>query len=339
MTHELKAIIEAAISWQQQGHSLVLATVVKLEGSSYRRPGVRMLWNDKGASVGAVSGGCVEKEVFRQAASVFETGIPKMMTYDGRYRLGCEGILYLLLEPIFVSQEYHSRFQAQIKARKPFHGVTYFQSSIENKGAPMGTILQIGEEMIPLHPAFRYQEADASIRFTQKFAPLFQLYIFGAEHDASQLSSMASQLGWEVHIIAAPDEQKNLEFFEGATSITTPLYAALDTSVFDSQTAVVLMTHSFQKDLQYVMALEEARPAYLGLLGPIHRRERLLSELIEMKPEIESDFIDRIHGPAGLNIGAESASEIAVSILSEILSVLREQHPMPLQDKMGAIHE
>ncbi len=77
----------------------VLASVVALEGSSYRRPGVRMLLLEDGHMTGAVSGGCVEKEIFRQSESVFRTGIPKMMTYDGRYRLGCEGILYILLEP------------------------------------------------------------------------------------------------------------------------------------------------------------------------------------------------------------------------------------------------
>ena len=99
MTHELKQIITAFEAAKFKGIQTVLATVVALEGSSYRRPGVRMLLLEDGGSVGAVSGGCVEKEVFRQADSVFKTSVPKVMTYDGRYRLGCEGILHILLEP------------------------------------------------------------------------------------------------------------------------------------------------------------------------------------------------------------------------------------------------
>ena len=87
MTHEFRDLIETAFYWQQQGIASVLATVVALEGSSYRRPGVRMLINDRGEMRGSVSGGCVEKEVLHQAKSVFTDAIPKMMTYDGRLRL------------------------------------------------------------------------------------------------------------------------------------------------------------------------------------------------------------------------------------------------------------
>lgn len=99
MTHELKKIFQVFTSSSAASDTFVLATVVALEGSSYRRPGVRMLISKNGRTLGAVSGGCVEKEIIRQSVSVFEDGIPKMMTYDGRYRLGCEGILYILIEP------------------------------------------------------------------------------------------------------------------------------------------------------------------------------------------------------------------------------------------------
>jgi len=99
MAHELKKIIKAYELARIHNTSCVLATVVALEGSSYRRPGVRMLLQQDGKMVGALSGGCVEKEVFKQATSVFKTLIPKVITYDGRYRLGCEGVLYILLEP------------------------------------------------------------------------------------------------------------------------------------------------------------------------------------------------------------------------------------------------
>ena len=93
MTQELKQLFQLAESWQKVDKKIVLVTVVALEGSSYRRPGVRMLINEDGEVNGAVSGGCVEKEIHHQAKGVFQTGKAKMMTYDGRLRLGCEGIL------------------------------------------------------------------------------------------------------------------------------------------------------------------------------------------------------------------------------------------------------
>ena len=112
MLFELKEIIAKAIVYQQQGIPAVLATVVALDGSSYRKPGVRMLISQHGETIGAVSGGCVEKEVVRQSKEVFESNTPRIMTYDGRYRLGCEGVLYILIEPIRLSTEFLDHWAA-----------------------------------------------------------------------------------------------------------------------------------------------------------------------------------------------------------------------------------
>ena len=105
MTIELKNIIDYVIQNSNQ-NKFVLATVVHLEGSSYRRPGVRMLINNNGESFGNVSGGCVEKEVIRQSQSVFKSEIPKIIKYDGRFRLGCEGIITILIEPFSLSKKF-----------------------------------------------------------------------------------------------------------------------------------------------------------------------------------------------------------------------------------------
>ena len=92
MTHELKKLVQAFTDAKERGLKSVLVTVVALDGSSYRKPGVRMLVLENGKMIGAVSGGCVEKEILIQSQSVFESTISKVMTYDGRYRLGCEGV-------------------------------------------------------------------------------------------------------------------------------------------------------------------------------------------------------------------------------------------------------
>jgi xanthine/CO dehydrogenase XdhC/CoxF family maturation factor len=189
-----------------------------------------------------------------------------------------------------------------------------------------------------LNPAFTIDQITHQECFAQTLKPLFQLFIFGAEHDAVQLCQSAKLLGWKVTVVASPDESKSCEYFPGANSLISPTFDTIDTSEIDEQTAVILMTHSFNKDVQYLMALKDTQPAYLGLLGSNNRRERVLSMLLDYMPNISTDFLEQIHGPAGISIGAESASEIAVSILAEILSVIRHQKPIALSEKIGAIH-
>ncbi|MGB0293426.1 MAG: XdhC family protein, partial [Flavobacteriaceae bacterium] len=119
MTHELESILKAYQINKNDGVQSVLATVVDLDGSSYRKPGVRMLIDAHQKTVGAVSGGCVEKDIVFQAQKVFESGEALIMTYDGRYRLGCEGVLYILIEPLELAEEQLSLILTQIKKRKP----------------------------------------------------------------------------------------------------------------------------------------------------------------------------------------------------------------------------
>ena len=126
MTHEFKKIITEYNLASKAGVRCVLATVVALDGSSYRRPGVRMLLLANGKMVGAVSGGCVEKDILRQAQEVFSTGTPKMMLYDGRYRLGCEGLLYILIEPVENSKAILEALNAQDENRSSFTIVSKF---------------------------------------------------------------------------------------------------------------------------------------------------------------------------------------------------------------------
>ena len=337
MTHEIKLLFQTLKTWQQQGKKAVFVTVVDLEGSSYRRPGVRMVFNEDGDSTGAVSGGCVETEIERQAQSVFKSGKAKLMTYDGRLRIGCEGILHILIEPVFLSEELLKNFETALKHRQNFSIDAYYYPEVgEYKNA--GTVVILNGRTYSLNPFFESGQTDDQECFSQKFDPLFQLYIFGAEHDAVQLCQAAKLLGWEVTIVASADESKSCDYFPGADALISPFFENIDTSAVDEQTAVVIMTHSYNKDVQYLMALKEIRPAYLGIVGSINRRERLLSTLLDYFPDISPEFLEQIHSPAGINIGAETASEIAVSILAEILALIRNKKPEALRNKVGSIH-
>ena len=182
-------------------------------------------------------------------------------------------------------------------------------------------------------------EIDDQECFSQSFDPFFN-YIF-SERNTMLFNCVRQQnyLGWEVTIVASAEESKSCDYFPGAASLITPSFKEIDTSVLDDQTAIVLMTHSFNKDVQYLLSLKESKPAYIGLVGSIKRRERVFAMLLDYCPDIAPEFLEQIYGPAGINIGAESASEIAVSILSEILSVIRNKKPEALRNKVGSIHE
>lgn len=335
MTHELKKIIQAFQVARQGGNTAVLASVVALEGSSYRRPGVRMLLISDGKMIGAVSGGCVEKEIVRQAQEVFDTGMPKMMTYDGRYRLGCEGILYILIEPFEPETQFINSFWKTIKDRRPLLSRTFYTKENKN-GAEMGTLFKWEQGFRSVRPGF--SAVENTEMFEQRMEPCQRLMIIGSEHDAVQLCSFAAMTGWEVTVVASPSEEKAITDFPGANEFQAITADDLDTSAIDGQTSVVLMTHSYVKDLSFLLQLKDTSPLYMGLLGPAARREKLLNEFLERQPDADLSFLDGIHGPAGLHLGAETPQEIAVSIISEILSVERNTQPLSLKNKSGAIH-
>ncbi len=335
MTHELKKIVSAYLKAKASGMQSVLATVVALDGSSYRRPGVRMLILENDEMIGAVSGGCVEKEVLRQADSVFKTSTAKVMTYDGRFRLGCEGILYVLLETFEPSDAMLAAFQESIRARTPIRMESYYEKEAQ-EGAGFGTKIELQGESFHINDTAELDHQ--ATRFVQELPACYRLMIVGSEHDAVQLCSFASGMGWEVTVIAHPTEEKQITDFPGATDLQGVIAEQLDVSAIDEQTAIVLMTHSYVKDLQFLIALQKSTPIYLGLLGPNQRREKLLNEFLEYCPEVADAFFDRVHGPAGLNIGGETPQEIAIAILAEILAVIRGKEPMSLRDKNGGIH-
>ena len=335
MTHELYQLLKAYLSYYEQGQKVVLVTLVSLNGSSYRKPGVRMMITQSGQMIGAVSGGCVEKEIKLQAQEVFQTHQPKMMTYDGRYRLGCEGILHLLIEPMTLSPTDTQAIIEHLENRGSLSISTHYQPDIGLQ-PESGSLIQVGDDVYPMYPQI---QPEGKAVFVQNLPALFELFIFGAEHDSVALSELAAKLGWRVTIVAPADEQKSIEHFTGAINLLTPLYDQVADLPITNDTAVVLMTHSISKDVQYLCALNSKRPTYLGLLGPAQRREQLITQLLEFRPETHEAFIDLLRGPAGINIGALSAHEIAVSIIGEILAVTRSSELIALKDKTGAIHD
>lgn len=321
MTHEFKEIIEAYIKVASQGKKAVLATLVALNGSSYRKEGVRMLVLENQQYIGAVSGGCVEKEIISQAQSVFKTGISKMISYDGRYRLGCEGTLYLLLEELSISDDTVDKILNYLNNRLSFQLISYYPNEVGLGGC---SFVKFGQEEYSLSK--NSSDLGNKKKYTQCVKPSFQLYIVGVEHDAGSLSKQAAFLGWDIHIVNASNSIKTKKDFLEAKSVINVQSNNIGSFNIDDQTAVVLMNHSYAKDLMFLRALKNMKsPMYIGVLGAKKRSEQLLNTLLEEDLDVSDHFLGLIHGPTGLNIGAITPQEIAVSIVSQIISISRDK--------------
>ena len=338
MIHELKEIINQAAINQQKGLKNVLASVVDLDGSSYRKPGVRMLISEDLNSVGAVSGGCVEKEIIQRAKSVFSDGKSKIITYDGRYRLGCEGILYILIEPFFVTNNFLNAFSEATLNRESIKIESFFTKEDEAFGN-FGSVLTFKDKLqFTFSETLNIQNKSDDEVFIQILKPAFKLIIIGGEHDAVKLCKVASTLGWKIDVITSAKDSKKITDFPGANSVIGESSETIQFKDIDTNSAIVIMNHSYVQDLKYVIKLSEHQPKYIGILGAPNRRERLFNELFEFMPDISEDFLETIYTPAGLHIGAQTPEEIAVSIVAEILSVIRKKEPFSLRNLKGKIH-
>lgn len=338
MIHELKEIINQTVINQKRGLKNVLATVVHLNGSSYRKPGVRMLISEDLNSVGAVSGGCVEKEIIHRTKSVFVDNKPKIITYDGRYKLGCEGVLYILIEPFFISDEFVHTFSEANANRESLKIKSHFTKDDEAFG-DFGSVVTFEnkEQFVFSKNLILLEKNDVAI-FTQILAPSFKLIIIGGEHDAVKLCKIASNLGWEIDVITSAKDSKQLSDFPGAHSVIGDAPETIQFSDIEQNTAIVIMNHSYVQDLKYLVKLSKYQPKYIGILGAPSKRERLFNELFEFVPGISEDFLETIYSPAGLHIGAQTPEEIALSIIAEILSVIRKKEPFSLREINGKIH-
>ena len=332
--HELLKLKESYILAKSSGLKSVMATVVAIEGSSYRRPGVRMLIFENNTMVGAVSGGCVENEILKQSQSVFLDSKAKIMVYDGRYRLGCEGILYILLEPFSPDGAVVDALEEIVQNRQSLKIETFYTKTEGNERG-IGSEFHFKEKIF----TFSNVQLNKSLsNYSQVLKPRFHLIIIGSEHDSVQLCQFASLTGWEVTVVASVKDPKTVASFPGAARVVHLLPEEIGSLSIDDDTAVILMTHSYTSDLKYLIQLKNAQPAYLGLLGPVKRRNQILNDFFEYTDPYNEGLLDVAYGPSGISIGAETPQEIAISIIAEILSVIRKQEPISLKFKINAIH-
>jgi xanthine/CO dehydrogenase XdhC/CoxF family maturation factor len=351
---EIADILKAYQKALKANKKTALATVVKVEGSSYRRPGARMLITEDGQLTGAISGGCLEGDALRKALSAIVQQENKLITYDTTdeedakigIQLGCNGIVHILFEPIVEEEELNpvAILAALSEKREDAVLVTLFaldskvqpgtsmlyrkdslQSNIpiEIKQSIMDDVAKVWDNKTSVFS--NYQTPEENIDgFLEFIRPSISLVIAGAGNDVQPVTIADGR----------PTHASTIRFPNANQVLVSKPEQLLSQVRIDEQTAFVLMTHNYNYDLELLNLLLDTNAPYVGILGPKKKLIRMLDELNRNTPENES----RVHGPIGLDIGAETAEEIAISIVAEIKSVFSGASANSLKVKKSPIH-
>jgi xanthine dehydrogenase accessory factor len=371
---EIRDILKSYEQAQLAGKKTALATVVHIQGSSYRQPGARMLVTIDGQLTGAISGGCLEGDALRKALLVMAQQKPMLVTYDTNDEddaklgvgLGCNGIIQILIEPVETANPLNPLALLQKLSARRQKAVLTTVFDLENKkGIQPGTCLLLSGSETSLAsqaPAYLHDlllkearqvletnesstktfkaEKENFTAFTEFIAPAVSLVIFGAGNDTMPIVKMADVLGWPVTLVDGRANYATQQRFPLATKVLIAKPAAVLNAVeCDERTVFLLMTHNYNYDLAMLRQLIELNTPYIGMLGPKKKFQKMLDELKEEGITLTVEQAEKIYAPVGFDIGAESSEEISLSILAEIKSVLMHKKGNSLRSAAGTIHE
>jgi xanthine dehydrogenase accessory factor len=359
---ELRQIFETYTNYKSSGKKAALATVVNVEGSAYRRPGARMLIMEDGKWKGSISGGCLEGDALKKARKIMEGRTSQLLTYDTMEEgahdlylgLGCHGRIEILLEPLHEDDP-----------RNPLGFINSFFE--KNKDAVLATVIEGEQNSIGSRYLFYPDEALHSdwkdykdgfyhaLESGKSFNFIFEqdnrqtkiffeylnsgieLYIFGAGFDVVPISEFAKVLGWKVAVydncvahlspvrIPKADSLNHTDFCSIPGNFTPGKFAA-----------VLVMSHNYKFDIKALQFLLDKDIAYVGLMGPKARFEKMLEE----DPALAAyQNTGRLFSPVGLDIGAESPEEIALAITAEIKAFFAGRSGKMLKERLVPIHE
>ena len=313
------------LDFLEQHGKKVLATIIHVEGSAYKKEGSMMLFLEDGTQIGMLSAGCLEIDLAFRAEEVFEKAVPLTIQYDMSEQTdlawgqgaGCNGKIDILLEPL--SDELSRNLlkikdllNQQIPVLVFKHLETHEDLYIPSKGMPFGT----WKGAIPSEFREVKSQLIGSI-FQQQYLPKPRLIIFGAGPDARPLVSLASQTGFSTIVCDWREGFCQREYFQTADTLIVAYPKDIIKRIsLTSDDVVVIMSHHFEKDQEFLLMLLREKLKYIGVLGPKERTKRLL------KGEEVPNWID---SPLGLAIGAKGPEEIAVSVMAKIIQVIRTQ--------------
>jgi xanthine/CO dehydrogenase XdhC/CoxF family maturation factor len=371
---ELRRIFEVYEATDFENRRAAIATVVKLYGSSYRRPGARMLITDDGRWEGAISGGCLEGDALRKARQVMSGGKPVVVTYDTMdddansfgVGLGCNGIIDVLIEPIdpadaanpvemlkkFIAQTDKAILATVFNASEAFQVQSGNQLLLLSDGTSHSNIADPSFKEMLLAEAEDFAKAARSGTklyelshgkaevFFELLHPGINLVIFGGGYDSVPVVEIAKKLG--IHVTVTNDCIANLtpkRFAKADHLVLSNRDEILKNIPLNSYTAAVLMSHNYKYDFAVFEQLLSADVNYIGMLGPRKRFQKMLDELAEKGRILSQQELHKIHSPVGLDIGAETPDEIALAIIAEIQAKFAGKWGGFLKEKPGFIHE
>ena len=336
---EIDDILEAAEVHRRHGVPFGLATVVAVRGSSYRRPGARLLVPADAAPIGLISGGCLEEEAARLARRAIELDAPVLVTIDHSDEgdelwgmgLGCRGVIDLLAEPPAMAA---ATIDALLAARREGRA-TYLLTGLDGERRQLSAeeADALGERAVLAVAHGRPTVIGDSV--LEPILPPLHLVICGAGPDAGPLAAAGVRQGWRVDVVDSRRSFLRPDRFPGARLLDAqPADAATATSAGE-WTAVVVMSHDYLRDAAFLASFLGRNVSYVGVLGPRDRTERLIGELPQAPSAADAAVL---HAPAGLDVGADGAEQVATAIVAEILAVLHGRSGAPLRERRGPIH-
>ncbi|GHB71141.1 XdhC family protein [Persicitalea jodogahamensis] len=367
---EIKSILAAYDRLNYDTQHAALATVVRVEGSSYRRTGARMLVVDDGTWVGGISGGCLEGDALKKARLAIARSKPSLVTYDTTeddahqigVGLGCNGIIDVLLTPVLPDDPHSpiSVLQEVVADRRQTNVLlTITKLEGELNGFEMGHIIRYDdrenlrglgdrsfverlEQEIQLVLNTRKSAAVSLVLddgrelevFAEFLPPELHVIIMGHQYDVFPLVKVIKEAGWRATIVANP-QKIHREVAALVSAVVSP--EDFSPTLIDDFSAVILMSHDYKTDKSNLPLVLDA--PYIGLLGPRVRAERIFTELREDGILISQETGERIFAPVGLDIGAITPEEIALSMVAEIRSVFSQRKGGMLRERSSTIHE
>jgi xanthine/CO dehydrogenase XdhC/CoxF family maturation factor len=366
---ELTDVLSAIESLSARGERLALATIVAVRGSTYRRAGARLLVPEEGELVGNISGGCLENDVADVARIVMREGMARIVSFDltaddeavWGWGLGCNGAFELFVEPADKAAEVAGALRMALEEERPICMVTVLDSALEGviqgdrllvrpdgsterslgEAAVDAAAREAGLEQLQRERSEVRELARGVRAFVEVLEPPLRLLVCGAGHDAAPLVRQAAALGWNPVVVDDRPEFLTRDRFPEASGfvlVERPDKMA-EVAPVDERTHVVVMTHNFLRDKEYVRSLLGSPARFVEMLGPRVRTERLFAELREEGLDLSEETLARFRTPAGLDLGAEGPEEIAAAICAEIVAVKRGRQAGFLKDRPGPIHE
>jgi len=334
---EIASLARFRTDLEKEGRRGVLAHLVAVDGSHYRRPGARMIFAENGATTGSISGGCLEADLARRCAGVLAQDRPELVEYDLRGSddlvwgtgLGCAGRVEILLSPL-------ERAGGILESISAADGAAVLATAIGEGDFALGeqALLAGGELKAGSSRLSRVLACGQPIDgiLVEELEPPIRLLAAGSGEDVAEIVAAGRALGWDVRVFSARPTHALRRRFAGLS-----LFPAAEIGAHSvARTAAVVATHNYFDDLEILRSLAAAGTPYVGLLGARARVERLLSDCGDV---LGKESRRRVFGPAGLDIGADTPGEIALSIVAEIHGVLRGRSAGFLRDRRGRIHD